>query len=119
METLLQQLSANKSLSSLEPGGPEAAGDAGASRPSAGNSPSDVDVGKDTLPSSDTGASTTRSSRFMPRVEDQSIDLSDEEADFQLTQLKHSFKHMNLSDRFFGKSSGARLIKSALDSTLR
>ena len=114
MEALLQQMSGAKSMARL--GGSVTPEVADGSMSASGSSP-DADSSKDTLPSSDAspGPSTSRSAPFMPRVEDQSADPSDEEAEFRLSQLKHSFKHMSLSDRFFGKSSGARLIKSAMD----
>ncbi|VDB92530.1 unnamed protein product [Peniophora sp. CBMAI 1063] len=114
MELLLQQLSGSKSLSNSDSGGPGVT-----DGQSVAGSPSDAgaDIGRDTMPSTSDASPgpSVRSARFMPRVEDQSLDPSDDEADFQLSQLKHSFKHMRLNDRFFGKSSGARLIKSAMD----
>ncbi|KZV76630.1 hypothetical protein PENSPDRAFT_646069 [Peniophora sp. CONT] len=115
METLLQQMSGSQPMSNPEPGGSKATGAVGDRLSS--HTLSDVNSDKDNPSASESspGPSMMRSARFMPRVEDQPADPSDEEAEFGLSQLKNSFKNMSVSDRFFGKSSGVRLIKTAMD----
>lgn len=118
MEMLLAQMSGSDSALSPKPSGVEVATGSLDGTSSAGHSPPDAGSSKNMLVSSNATlghSAPTRESRFMARVEEQPAELSDEEADLHLSHIEQNFKNMHVSDRFFGKSSGIRLIKSAMN----